>query len=492
MDKIVEVSPIMSSVMRENGPYSDVIAAGDFDGDGFQDLAIGVPSYSVGSNYAAGAVRVLYSDGSGPDVTTEQLLHQDSSGVAGAAEPGDFFGSAVAAGDFNGDGYDDLAIGAPGEDLSPGVDQGVVHILFGDVGGLTTSGNQLWNQDSSGISGVAEDGDHFGASLAAGDFDETGDWDLAIGIPDENVSSTASAGAVAVLYGTAAGLDSAWNQLWHQDVSGVAGGAEPGDRFGVSVAAGDFDGNGSDDLAVGVPGEDLGSVTQAGIVAVFYSDGSVLSATGNEYWDQDTLAGGPEGGDRLGVAIAAGDINGNGFSDLLIGVPGENVGSAPNAGAIHAVYGSASGLVSAGEALLHQDSANVPGVGEAEDRFGASIATGYINSGSRADVIVGAPGDAIGSADEAGALWVFYGSSASLSGTSSVYFTQDTGALPGVSERGDRFSASLVCADFDADGFDDVGVGVPGEDVGTTATPDSAQAVFGASGGLTDSGSLFL
>jgi hypothetical protein len=275
-------------------------------------------------------------------------------------------------------------------------------------------------------------------------------------------------------------------------VSGVAGGAEPGDRFGVSLAAGDLDGNGGDDLAVGVPGEDLGGALQAGVVAVLYSDGSVLSATGNEYWDQDTLAGALEDGDRFGVAVAAGDINGNGFADLLIGVPGENVGSALNAGAIHAVYGSSSGLTTSGEVQLHQDSANVPGSNESEDRFGASIATGYVNSGSRADVIVGAPGDAIGSADEAGAFWVFYGSSASLSGTSSVYFTQDTGALPGASERGDRFAASLACGDFDGDGFDDVAAGIPGEDVGSTATPDSTQAVFGASGGLTDAGSLFL
>ena len=145
----------------------------DFNGDGFADLAVGVPDENVGAVADAGAVNVLYGSASGPVGTGSQQWTQNSSGIAGNAETGDHFGAAVATGDVNGDGRDDLIVGAPDEDVGALGDAGSVQVLLGGPTGLTTTGTQTWHQDSSGVVDTVEAGDRFGAALAAADH--TGD-----------------------------------------------------------------------------------------------------------------------------------------------------------------------------------------------------------------------------------------------------------------------------------------------------------------------------
>lgn len=140
----------------------------DFNGDGAADLAIGAPGEGLGAGQgSAGVVHVLYGSPVGLTGTGSQLWSQDSPGVADQAEGSDRLGSALATGDFNGDGPAELAMGTPGENLNRGFGSGVVHVLPGSGAGLTATGSQLWSQDSPGVAGAPEFLDFFGQALAA-------------------------------------------------------------------------------------------------------------------------------------------------------------------------------------------------------------------------------------------------------------------------------------------------------------------------------------
>ena len=140
----------------------------DFNGDGYEDLAIGAPGEEIAGVTAAGGVSVLYGSDSGLQTQSpnDQFWHQNSPGVNDAAEEGDWFGRSLAAGDFNGDGFADLAIGAPQEDIGE-IGTGAVSVLYGSASGLQTTSpvDQFWNQDTPGVEETAVGYDLFGYSL---------------------------------------------------------------------------------------------------------------------------------------------------------------------------------------------------------------------------------------------------------------------------------------------------------------------------------------
>jgi hypothetical protein len=136
---------------------------GDFNNDGLLDTATGQPYQSVGGIAEAGSVTVTYGNG-GSETWT-----QNSPDILDQVETNDRFGWDLAVGDFNGDGFDDLAIGVPHEDITAG-NAGLVHVIYGSASGLTAAGNQIWHQDSDGIVHRNASGDNFGWAVAAGDF----------------------------------------------------------------------------------------------------------------------------------------------------------------------------------------------------------------------------------------------------------------------------------------------------------------------------------
>jgi FG-GAP repeat len=203
----------------------------DFNNDGADDLAVGVPGENVASIVDAGSVNVLYGSlGTGLSGIGSQLFTQPVSAV----EAGDRFGSALASGDFNDDGFADLAVGAPAEDVGRVPDAGAVSILYGSGTGLTTTGAQTFVQPVSAV----ERDDTFGFSLASGDFNINGVADLAVGAPFETGGGDFLAGAVSAVPGSAGGLV-AGGLLFTQDSQGVPSAAEPEDLFGWALAAGD-------------------------------------------------------------------------------------------------------------------------------------------------------------------------------------------------------------------------------------------------------------
>jgi hypothetical protein len=285
---------------EDTDEFGSAIASGDFNGDGKDDLAIGIRFEGVGSIDGAGAVEVIYGSSGGLSATTpraDQFWTQDSTDINDQAEFVDFFGSSLTSGDFNGDGKDDLAIGVPYEDVGSISDAGAVEVIYGSSGGLSATSplaDQFWTQDSADIDNIAEDGDHFGWSLASGDFNGDGRVDLAVGVESEDVGSISGAGAVEVIYSSSGGLSATSaraDQFWTQDSTDINDQAEFPDLFGSSLASGDFNGDGRDDLAIGVPQESVGSIGSAGGVEVIYGSSGGLSATSpraDQFWTQDT------------------------------------------------------------------------------------------------------------------------------------------------------------------------------------------------------------
>ena len=172
--------------------------------------------------------------------------------MPGVERPGDQIAWSLAAGDFDGNGDDDLAIGNPFDDL-PGVpDAGTVNVLYGSVTGLTSTASQLLSQNTAGVPGSAENTDIFGWDVAAGAFDGSSRDGLAVGVPLESMPGVGALGVVDVLPGSPSGLTGTGAQGWSQNSAGVPGIAHNGDAFGASIATGDFGSGSATDRAVGV------------------------------------------------------------------------------------------------------------------------------------------------------------------------------------------------------------------------------------------------
>ena len=466
-------------------------ARGDFNGDGIGDLAIGAPGEDYASATDPGTVHVLYGSASGASSAGSQYWSQDSAGIADGAENGDRFGSALTAGDFNGDGRDDLVVGAPGEDIGGAlVDAGVVHVIYGSATGLVSAGSQLWSQNTGSIVDAAETGDHFGSTLTVGKFNSDALADLVIGVPDESVGAVAGAGAVHVLPGAASGLTDAGAQLWSQNSAAIADSAEDGDRFGSSLAAGDMNSSAGQDLAIGAPGED-GAVVNIGVVHVLYGSASGLASAGSQLWSQDSAGIGDsaEVGDSFGTALAVGKLDTDAFGDLVVGVPEENVGPIGDDGLVHVIRGASTGLTAAGSQVWTQDTAGIADSVETGDGFGATLAVGDMNNTAGQDLAIGVPGEDVGSIVDAGVAHVIFGSATGLVSAGSQLWSQNSASIADSAETGDRFGSALAAGKLNTDGFAELVVGVPDESVGAVAGAGVVHVLPGTATGVTGTGS---
>lgn len=455
--------------------------SGDFNNDRFADVVIGMPTDTVGGKANAGSIQVIYGG------ITNQLVpglrgdkvqtwNQDSVGMADTVEAGDQFGAALAVGDFNGDGFMDLAIGAPGESIGSTSGAGLVQILYGSASGLTATGSQTFNQGTGGIQGTAGANDGFGSALAVGDFNHDRIADLAIGIPGETVSSQAGAGAVSIIFGSRSKLVATNNQLWTQDSTGIEDTAAAGDHFGAALAAGDFNADAFADLAIGSPGETVATKAGAGGVNIIRGSSSGLTSTGNLFWTADTtgIDGDSIANGQFGFALAVGDFNDDSFMDLAVGAPGENVSAATTpitGGAVHVFMGSKNGSTITGSLRFAENSTGFTNSNAQNgDRFGAALTTARLGSDRFSDLVIGTPNDhaTVNNADAAnvGSLRILFGTrsaTAALSASRSQFATQDISTLAGTAAANEFFGSGFATGDTNFDTFTDLIVDVPGQ-----------------------------
>lgn len=362
----------------------------DFNGDGIRDTAVADPEATVNGHPGAGAVHIVYGGDKGT-----MLLSQETAGVPGAAEPDDRYGFALAVYDADRDGCSDLAVGIPYEDLDL-PDAGLVQIVYGSTAGL--NGGKAVREHKQGdgapLGGGAEAGDWTGYALAAGRT-SAGNSYLLIGAPGEDIGTAVDTGGFFYVQN-----DAATALGNHQDTAtagAVPGVAETDDRFGTSLAATPTH------FAVGSPGEALGTATFAGGVAVFnhtLTSGYPKPLFGMGQ-DQDTIAGAEEVGDAFGTAVAMVPYRASGATStteslLAVGVPGEDLKSTVDAGAVQIFRLSASSFTET--TWIEQDTADVEQESEAGDFFGQRLAAvntspNTTTTGTTARLAIGVPGE---------------------------------------------------------------------------------------------------
>ncbi|NKI34839.1 DUF11 domain-containing protein, partial [Wenzhouxiangella sp. XN79A] len=375
-----------------------VSAAGDINGDGIEDLIIGANGADPNGS-SSGRSYVVFGSGTVTNPVELSSLDGSNGVVLNGEAAGDNAGYSVsAAGDINGDGIDDLIIGADSADPN-GISSGRSYVVFGDDAGLPTPFNL---STLNGLIGVVLNGeaarDSAGFSVsAAGDVNGDGIGDLIIGAPDAETDGIGS-GRAYVVFGSGTGLASPVELSSLNGSNGVVfiGEAEA-DFAGRSVsAAGDINGDGIGDLIIGADGADSSGEDSGRSYVVFGA--SILPTP----FDLSTLNGvngfvlnGEAAGDYAGRSVsAAGDINGDGIDDLLIGANRADPDGIVSAGRSYVVFGSDTGLPNPFDLSTLNGSNGFVLNGEAAgDYAGWSVsAAGDVNGDGIDDVVIGAFG----------------------------------------------------------------------------------------------------
>ncbi|MEU7110072.1 esterase [Streptomyces sp. NPDC046182] len=370
--------------------------------------------------------------------------------------------------DFNGDGYDDVLVGAPGATVGGRRGAGLVTVQYGSSRGIGTTRAAVLHQNTAGVPGGAEIGDAFGQAVATGDLDGDGYDDAIVGVPGEDIGTRADTGGALILWGSPRGLVGSQSQGLESLL-----GATAGARFGFAFAAARFTAETAGDQLIaldrhGAERHLFASAAQPGATAR-QDRGTALNRSSLK-----TATAVPR--DLATKSLTTGDYDGNGFADLVIS--GVTTGAEPGHGWSWYLSGHAESLDFAREL-----------------RGGPVVASGDINRDGRDDLVTGEPHspDDGGESMTGGMVGVYLGGPAGPAGTEGPgtpprWWTQNSPGVPGSSERGDGWGSDLSVADTDGDGYAEVAIGAPGEDNGTIADSGMVTVLRGTRAGPTGTG----
>jgi hypothetical protein len=433
-----KATPAVTTICGKNTEIPEV---GSVDADESPDLIAGL------SGFTPDRIDLHLTD-----VGTQRLDATDFSGTTGATS----FGASMATMDLDHDGCSELIVGAPDLETQPVTSQvGSVYLFSGSRTGLYSTGVQVLT--------TSTDGDGFGSAVAvASRSDSPTDLsDLWIGAPDRTVEGKADAGAVDHYVVSAAGVPT-FSDTVTADTTGIGGVVNAGAHFGQVLSAQ------SGEVLIGAPDDTVSRKAGAGSATVGYVD-DFGHVTSGHFWTQDKLGvpGTAEVGDHFGAAV----YDAAGFQ--AVGVPGEDLGSLVDAGLVQ-VFSGAKFVED-----LDQGTPGVPGITEAGDRFGASLAIGvWLTCQETADIAVGSPGEDVGTIVDGGTVTVI-ALPGSTPACAAQLLTQGTGGLGGAVEKGDQVGATLSILrgrdDFDEDDQDALVIGVPFEDLGSVVDAGMVQ-----------------
>jgi hypothetical protein len=340
----------------------------DFNGDKLSDAVVADPYADPGGVTDAGQVTVLYGTGSTIGGGSVDTLVQGSGNVGNTASSGDRFGTTVSAADLDNDGYTDLLVGTPYEDINGQADSGLAQVIWGSSSGLG-KGKASTELTQTSFGRTITAGDQLGYAIDASNELGADLPMVAVGVPGGNVSGLNDAGWVGFF---TAGLNDP--RAIDQNSAGIPGAAEASDRFGDAITLGLIAGTSTRvDAAVGTPGEDLGSgtsaITNAGAFTVI-NDLYTGAAAGQAY-DQNSsgVPGTPENNDGFGQVLDS--VRVGSTTHLAVGIPSEAIGTAAKAGSVQ-LFTSTGTTITPGVGLT-QDTTGVTGTATAGDQFGRRI-----------------------------------------------------------------------------------------------------------------------
>lgn len=457
-------------VLRLYGDYSDGVAgysvsAGDINGDGMDDVIFGSMRADPENRDNAGMAYVVFGSKELKNVDIEDMQNPPAGvlSIMGGVS-GDQFGRSVAAGDVDGDGYDDIIIGAWYASPMNGINTGMTYIIFGSPDlyseGIIDIGES--RPDVIAIHGEAA-GDEFGVHVFAGDVNGDGYDDAIIGALMDNPEDRYHTGKAYVVFGSADMRTRGTLEAGDRSRVLAICGIDEDDQFGYHVTSGDLNNDGCDEVIVGARLANPYNRTDAGEAYIIFGSSGLASQGEIDLATETTgvlRVRGAQEGDNLGDRMNTGDIDSDGYADLLIGAAGCDTSGGQNTGAVYILFGSAD-IAQRAEIDLKYPILDVVAIlGEQPNSLLSMPFSGDVNHDGFDDVIVMSHSTSFGSRTNVGTGYVFFGSADFRSKETIVLSTSNTDMvrIDGDDSYG-YLGVSGFSGDVDGDGYEDIIMG---------------------------------